>query len=87
MMDKHIVVGVHITDRVKHAVHVQEVLTKFGCLIKTRLGLHEAGADVCSPNGLLILELLDQETGASQFVEQMGAVEGVEVKQMVFDHP
>ena len=86
-MDKHIVVGVHITDRVTHAIHVQEVLTKFGCLIKTRLGLHEAGSDLCSPNGLLVLELLDKEAEVAQFVNAMNAVEGVEVKQMVFDHP
>lgn len=86
-MDKHIVVGVHITNRVQHAVHVQEVLTEFGCLIKTRLGLHEADSDVCSPNGLLILELLDKDSEVARFVNAMSAVEGVEVKQMVFDHP
>lgn len=86
-MDKHIVVGVHITDRVKHAVCVQEVLTKYGCLIKTRIGLHEVGADCCSPSGVLILELLDRSTEVARFVDEMSAVEGVEVKQMVFDHP
>jgi len=85
-MDKHVVVGVHITNRVRHAAQVQEVLTKFGCLVKTRLGLHEAGADICSPNGLLILELLDQDSAVAQFVGAMGEIEGVEVKQMIFDH-
>lgn len=86
-MDKHIVVGVHITNRVHHAARVQEVLTQFGCLINTRLGLHEAGSEGCSPNGLLILELLDNDAEVDRFVHAMSAVEGVEVKQMVFDHP
>ena len=86
-MDKHIIVGVHITDRLHHAARLQEVLTQFGCLIKTRLGLHETGSDICSPNGLLILELIDQEAEAAKCINAISAIEGVEVKQMVFDHP
>ena len=38
---KHIILGVHITDRLKEAVEVQKLLTVFGRYIKTRLGLHE----------------------------------------------
>jgi hypothetical protein len=86
-MDKHIIVGIHITDRVHHAAKVQEILTQFGCLIKTRIGLHETGTDCCSPNGLLILELLDKDAEVASFIGAMNAVEGIEVKQMIFDHP
>ncbi len=54
----HYIIGVHITDRVKNVPSVQAVLTEFGCFIKTRLGLHDISNDSCSPNGLLIVELL-----------------------------
>ena len=41
MSDQHIILGVHITDRLKNAVEVQKVFTEYGCNIKTRIGLHD----------------------------------------------
>jgi len=37
MQDDHIILGVHITDRIKHVSSVQQALTEYGCYIKTRL--------------------------------------------------
>ena len=51
------ILGVLITDRQKEAGKVQALLTKFGCSIKTRLGLHEVTDNLCSSSGLIILEL------------------------------
>ncbi len=53
-MDKHILVGVPITERAMHAGEVQGVFTKYGCSIRTRLGLHEADTGAGSPNGLVL---------------------------------
>lgn len=86
-MDKHILVGVHITERVKHAGEVQAVFSTYGCSIRTRLGLHEADRGTCSPNGLIVLEMTDDEAAASEMIAELKAVEGIEVQQMVFDHP
>ncbi len=86
-MDKHILVGVHITERAKHAGEVQGILTKYGCSIRTRLGLHEADKGACSPNGLIVLEMTDDEAAASAMMDELKALEGIEVQQMVFDHP
>ena len=71
-MDKHIIAGVHITERVKHAAEVQKVFTDFGCQIRTRLGLHEADKGLCSPNGLILLDLAphDQEWVRSEWADQ-----------------
>jgi hypothetical protein len=85
-MEKHIVVGVHITERVKRAAEVQKVFTEFGCQIRTRLGLHEADKGVCSPNGLILLELVDDDAQVVAFKKKLLAIEGVEVQSMVFDH-
>jgi hypothetical protein len=85
-MNKHIIVGVHITERVKHAGKVQEVFTMFGCSIRSRLGLHEANADVCSPNGLILLEMIDDEAVVAELTATLQAIDGVDVQQMVFDH-
>ena len=86
-MNKHILVGVHITERAKHAGEVQGVFTTYGCSIRTRLGLHEADAGTCSPNGLIILEMTDDDVAVSEMMSALSALEGIEVQQMVFDHP
>lgn len=83
--EDHIIYGVHITDRLHHASQVQDVLTEYGCNIKTRLGLHECQT-VCSPNGLLILEMAGDQDRCRELRDKLNAVEGVEVKEMVFDH-
>ena len=41
MKADHIVLGIHITNRLQKAAEVQKLFTEFGCNIKTRLGLHE----------------------------------------------
>jgi hypothetical protein len=85
-MDKHIIVGVHITERVKHASEVQKVFTEFGCQIRTRLGLHEADKGVCSPNGLIILDMADDDAKVASLKKKLTAIAGVDVQAMVFDH-
>jgi len=85
-MDKHIVVGVHITERVKHAGEIQKIFTEFGCQIRTRLGLHEANKGICSANGLIILDMVDDDAKVAALKEKLTAIAGVEVQSMVFDH-
>ena len=85
--EKHIILGVHITDRIRDAAGVQQVFTEFGCNIKTRLGLHHVTDDVCSPRGLILLEVHGDESVAETMAERLSAFEGVQVRTMVFDHP
>ncbi|NLH15574.1 MAG: hypothetical protein GX455_03235, partial [Phycisphaerae bacterium] len=84
---KHIVFGVHITERLKHVDSVQRLLSQYGCNIKTRLGLHEAGENFCSPNGLLLLEMVGDEKTCMELADKLAVIEGVEVQKMIFDHP
>lgn len=84
--DKHIILGVHIRDRIKEAVHVQDLFTQYGCNIKTRIGLHEADGAVCVPGGVILLEMVGEEDKAMDLMAQLNAIEDVEVKEMVFAH-
>jgi hypothetical protein len=86
-MDKHIIVGVHITERAKNASQVQDLFTQFGCSIRTRLGLHEADQGICSPNGMIVLEMVDDDAKVAEMTSALKELEGIEVQQMVFDHP
>lgn len=81
-MDKHIIVGVHIVDREAHAVKVQEVFTKYGTQIKTRLGLHD---DICSSNGLILLEMADTPE-TCRMIETLNSIDGIDCKTMLFEH-
>jgi ACT domain-containing protein len=82
---RHVVLGIHITDRVQHVPDVQSLLTKYGCSIRTRLGLHNTGR-FCSPNGLILLEMAGDEEPIWQLMEELEAIEGVDVQKMVFEH-
>lgn len=53
---KTIIMAISVGNRIEAASEVQELLTKYGCIIKIRLGLHNTGDD-CSRRGLIILEL------------------------------
>jgi hypothetical protein len=86
MKKTHLVLGVHITDRLKNAVDVQKLLTEFGCNIKTRLGLHEVADNICGPNGLLVLEMAGELSSGNELADKLNTIEGVEVQKMVFEH-
>jgi hypothetical protein len=85
--DKHLILGVHITNRITDAVKVQAVFTEFGCNIKTRIGLHDTdGGNVCSGTGVVLLEIVGGEAIADDMAARLGAIEGVSTQQMVFAH-
>jgi hypothetical protein len=85
-MNKHMILGVHITDRMKRSGEVQKLFSEYGCHIKTRIGLHEVSENLCSPNGMILLELFGDEKACRELETKLGAIEGVEVKKMVFSH-
>ena len=64
---------------------MQRLLTEYGNSIKTRLGLHDV-EHYPAPNGLLLLEMFGEEHRADELSAKLNAIEGVEVKKMVFAH-
>ncbi len=78
------ILGVSVYDRTKEAGEVQQVLTKFGCSIRTRLGMHEVTDDFCSKSGLIILELFGDADEQKKLEETLIKIKGVEIQKMVF---
>ena len=78
-MDTFKIMVIKVNHRVQKAPEMQEILTKFGCNIKVRLGLHEAG-DACSNQGLIILQLAGGEDEISSFEKELSALDGVNAK-------
>ena len=65
---------------------MQKLLTEYGCNIKTRLGLHRVDENVCSPRGLILLEMFGDLTVCRELKAKLGKFEGVEVQGMAFEH-
>jgi hypothetical protein len=66
--------------RKESAVKVQQILTEWGCFIKTRLGLHEGVLDDCTESGLIFLELLGDESKNQELTRKLDLLKGVDAK-------
>ena len=86
MKTDHVILGIHVTDRMRHAAEVQKVFTDYGSNIKTRRGLHEVAGAACAAGGVVILEVIGGEEVRAGMVARLGGIEGIEVKEMVFGH-
>lgn len=84
--DFHVVLGVHIQNRVKNAPDIQKLLTDYGCNIKTRIGLHEVSDNFCSGSGVILLEMVGEKAKAEELMDRLNSHDGVEAQQMVFGH-
>ena len=66
--------------RKESAVKVQQILTEWGCYIKTRLGLHEGVLQECTESGLIFLELVGDETKHEELARKLNLLKGVDAK-------
>jgi hypothetical protein len=83
-MSNYTVFGIHLPNRTDKAMELQKVLTNFGCLIKTRIGLHPVDQNSCANNGLIILEILSNSPEIDKFEAAIKQLPGVEFQKMVF---
>lgn len=70
-------------NRKQSAVKVQEILTESGCMVKTRLGIHSNPEGVCSDEGVIILEVIAEESALNGLVSKLGEVEGVKARLVI----
>jgi len=83
-MAKFIILGVYVGNRVKTSEKVQKVLTKHGCNIKMRIGLHEANDKICSVDGLIVLQIHGGAKSSKGIIKDMKKIPGVKIKEMLF---
>jgi hypothetical protein len=79
---KHTIFGIHISHRTENVPAVQGVLTKYGCNVRTRLGIHDADMTSCSPSGLVLVDVFGDEV--EEFYKELGNLEGVGLQRMDF---
>lgn len=84
---KKVIIGIQIQNRFEEVEKVQNLLTESGCIIKTRLGLHQQAEydAVCTEKGLLLLEIVrNAENEAHELISKLSEIDGVEVRSMEF---
>ena len=85
-MNKAILI-IHMKSRSKSAVNVQKILTKYGCIIKTRLGIHDGVLAGCTDNGLIILEVVGDKLQRKRLNSELKILKEVKTKliELPFD--
>lgn len=71
------IIGVRMDNRIDNAVKFQETLTKNGCRIKIRLGLHEVSDEACSNDGLIVLQPYGNKEDVEDLVDELNSLEGI----------
>ena len=56
------ILGLKLINRSENAIELHNIITEFGCAIKTRIGLHKTDTFSCDENGIIILELVDNKS-------------------------
>jgi len=75
------ILGILIREPETKTHHLQDIMTSYGCSIRTRLGLN--GSEY-SKNGLIILELKGNDAERENFVRKLTSFQGIEIKKMEF---
>ena len=79
-MSCYYIIGVRMDNRVGNAAKFQETLTKNGCKIKARLGLHEVSDDACSNDGIIVLQPYGSKEDVEALVKDLNSLEGIMAK-------
>lgn len=79
---QHTIFGIHVSSRVENVPAMQAILTKYGCNIRTRLGIHDADSTSCSPSGLVLVDVFGPEI--EDFYRELRAQKGLDVQRMDF---
>ena len=76
------IIGVRVNHRVANAVGLQELLTKYGCNIRLRVGLHETSEKFCADDGVIMLQVCGEKADLEAMLAALNAVEGIKAKML-----
>ena len=81
-MNNYNLMGIVIGNRKTFAPDVQEVLTRYGRIIKMRIGLHEDREDGNTNEGFIILNLSADDNKVAELSNELQTIETVRVKNI-----
>jgi len=78
------ILGILLRKRMQTAESFQEILSKHGCIIKTRVGIHNASDNKCSPDGVILLDVIGDDSEIATLEKDLKFLYGAEVQKMSF---
>jgi hypothetical protein len=78
------IIGILVKNRQQNSLKVQDTFTKFGCSIKTRLGINISHDYHVDDAGLILLEVTGEIAEMEKLENALKRLDGVEVNKMVF---
>lgn len=78
------IMAIKMEERVAKAPNLQEILTEYGCIIKTRVGFHETDEEKCSREGIIILHLYGEKKEFQELYEKIKKLDGATPKFIEF---
>lgn len=83
-MEQLTILGVMVHEKAQLSVKLQDIFSKYGCCIKTRLGLNELEIPGIGSAGLIILELMGDRDECIRLENEILQLDGVKVQKMLF---
>ena len=78
-----VVMGIKLSQRIETAKALQDILSRHGCIINTRLGFHEASATSCSNEGYILLTFTESsDDEVEEMQNEIEALGDISVKTM-----
>lgn len=73
-----------VKNRTKDAPQLQSILTNHGCIIKTRVGMHEVAN--CAEDGLIMLHLCGKEEAINDLEKSINSLSEIRARTMLLDY-
>ncbi|OGI21037.1 MAG: hypothetical protein A2287_05245 [Candidatus Melainabacteria bacterium RIFOXYA12_FULL_32_12] len=84
-MEKVTILGVLLANRTVTSPCFQEIISKHGCNIKTRIGLHTVSDGKCSTDGVILLETIGTDEEIESLAKDIEAIPDAQVQRMSFN--
>lgn len=76
------ILGIRLDKRNQNALYLQEILSHHGCIIKSRIGLHDVDKNRCSTSGVILLELIGTAKENTSLEKAIKSIKGVKLQKM-----
>ena len=74
------IIAIRLTQRMENAPKFQEILSRYGCNIKTRIGLHEVSGSTCASDGVIILDVIGEQETINSLISELNSMKELIVK-------
>lgn len=77
------IIGIKLKNRLENAVEFQEIISKYGCAVGTRIGLHQISDNFCDTSGIILLEIIEDKI-VSSLEKELLNINHIEIQHMIF---